>query len=106
MEPPSLTREPRCPFCMVAVEDILPQFCIRRRQGRLRKSGPPSLVAPLTWLALSVWRSSTAHARMLTAYRRRPMTKRMAVLALAVCLTIHGFAEKGFAQKGKKVSAG
>ena len=34
------------------------------------------------------------------------MTKRMAVLALAVCMTVHGFAEKGFAQKGKKVSAG
>jgi hypothetical protein len=34
------------------------------------------------------------------------MTKRMAVLALALCMTIHGFAEKGFAQKGKKVSAG
>jgi ketosteroid isomerase-like protein len=32
--------------------------------------------------------------------------KRMAVAALAVCMTIAGFTQTGFAQKGKKVTAG
>src|SRR6266853_1049860 len=40
MEPPSLTREPRGPFGVMAVEGILDQFCIsRHQQGRLRKFG-------------------------------------------------------------------
>ena len=33
------------------------------------------------------------------------MTKRMALLALAVCMMIPAFTQVGFAQKGKKVSA-
>ncbi|MGB6385632.1 MAG: nuclear transport factor 2 family protein [Terriglobales bacterium] len=33
------------------------------------------------------------------------MMKRMATLALAICLTIAGFTQSSFAQKGKKVSA-
>src|SRR6202521_740280 len=38
MEPPSLTREPRCPFWVMA--GILRQLCLsRRKQGRLRKFG-------------------------------------------------------------------
>src|SRR6266853_5748551 len=40
MEPPSLTRNPRGPFGVMAVEGILDQFCISRRPyGRLRKFG-------------------------------------------------------------------
>lgn len=34
------------------------------------------------------------------------MTKRMALLALAVCVMIPGFTQAGFAQKGTKASAG
>src|ERR1700675_1287007 len=38
MEPPSLTREPRCPFWVMA--GILRQLCLSgRKQGRLRKFG-------------------------------------------------------------------
>jgi hypothetical protein len=49
MEPPSLTRDPRGPFGVMAVEGILDQFCIsRHQQGRLRKFGTSASAAPIT----------------------------------------------------------
>src|SRR6266404_1162010 len=47
MEPPSLTRNPRGPFGVMAVEGILDQFCISRRPyGRLRKFGTRRWLQP------------------------------------------------------------
>src|SRR5258708_33656568 len=123
IEPPSLTRGPLGPFCVMA--GILRQLCLsRRQQVRLRKFGRsigPHLFifififiififiififagmyqAGLASILPSGWRGCTARAKMLLCYRGDEMTKRMAVLALAVGMTIPGFMQTGFAQAG------
>src|SRR3979411_1747794 len=48
MEPPSLTREPRCPFWVMA--GILRQLCLsKRNHGRLRKFGSDMGPTYLEW---------------------------------------------------------
>ncbi len=48
MEPPSLTREPRGPFCMAAVEDILRSILHQPvAPGQVTKVKPSALAARL-----------------------------------------------------------
>src|SRR6266436_838874 len=120
MEPPSLTREPRGPFCMAAVEDISVSIASGggTRAGYESQAvsvGRPSPAAqtrqaaslPIFSFSLVLQFGATApRMRKCSPVLRRRMMKRVAVLALAVCMTISGFAEKGFAQKATKASAG
>src|SRR5258708_24596735 len=54
--------------------------------------------AGLASILPSGWRGCTARAKMLLCYRGDEMTKRMAVLVLAVGMTIPGFMQTGFTQ--------
>src|SRR6266436_2614148 len=67
IEPPSLTREPRGPFGVMAVEGILDQFCISRASpGQITKVRHSALAAPRTAFPFQVG-AAAPHMRKCSA---------------------------------------